>query len=126
MAKKAPEPCLFCGTTPCSCDGGTGSKKKRSTGTPRSSQKKSTSPTSDSPTPDSSSEPIAYDEPKAKLSPFKVQKRERDLSLDSALRCVREIVCPEDQRKIDEELRQPIPPDLGRRLAEWKARNGKT
>lgn len=123
MAKKLDSPCLFCGGLPCECD--TGQTKKRSKRSVQAAPKKPSSPISSSVESDNDTEDVFGEIPtpgKPKFK-FKSHSEERDLSLESALRVLRPIVRPSDQRKIDILLTRHYPLDIGRRLAEWKKRD---
>jgi hypothetical protein len=50
----------------------------------------------------------------------------RDLSYESALRNIRDIVSEKDKRWIDKQLAHPTPQDLDRRISRWKEQHGKT
>jgi hypothetical protein len=110
MVKKQDIPCMFCGGLPCSCDG----VKK-----PRKTKAKSNSvPVA----PDSTTDDLdfgAIPEPVARK--FKTKKR--DLSLESALRNLREIVCEDDQYVIDHELEHSYLPDMKKRISDWRTKN---
>jgi hypothetical protein len=71
-------------------------------------------------------EEIFGDVPDAVTPTFqKAESVERDLTYESALRAIRPIVTPADQKKIDAELHKPYPQDVDRRLAEWRRRHAK-
>ena len=105
MARKnLNEACIFCGKAPCECGG---EPKVKAT------KKKATKPTKAAPA------PVA---PKFKKEEDK--KPERDLSYESALRALYDIVSPADQAKIRAELDRPVDQELDRRRADWMKKHG--
>lgn len=124
---KQDAPCMFCGGLPCVCDGG--QKKKSSKRTVKASSR--TAPTTTSKSPSSTPSVSAKDEidfggiPEPAKPKFKFKSHsERDLSSESALRIIREIVSEKDQRKIDRELAREYPQEIDRRIAAWRDEHG--
>lgn len=116
---------MFCGGQPCVCDGGKTKKSSRSTR--KASSPKETSSLSPNSTPsinDSNDEETfgAIPEPARPKFDIKSPSEDRDLSLESALRLLRPLVCPRDQKFIDQKLKRTYPQDVDRRVEEWKAR----
>lgn len=93
---------MFCGELPCQCDG----VKKKKVAKPKVVKPPTPTTTSTSP------------------APPRFKQKDRDLSLESALRNIREIVCEEDRIAIDQELRYTDPPDVKQLEAEWRAKHG--
>lgn len=117
MPKRKAEPCMFCGSVECECEGSRPKKAKRRV-------VKKSSPESSTKQQDSASE-IDFGSIPTVTSKFKdrVESTEVDSSLRSALRVLRPIVCAEDRMKIDQQLAD-LPQDVDRRLSEWRKRNG--
>lgn len=112
MAKKQDSSCMFCGQVPCECDGVKKSRKPAKVKV----DKAPVAPTRETDDLDFGAIP----EPVQRK--FKVA--ERDLSHEAALRVLREIVEPREQKKIDRELEHSYLPDVNKRVKEWKANHG--
>jgi len=106
-------PCMFCGQLPCQCDG---IKKRR----PKSTSK-AQPPVAP---PSESGDDIDFSDFTSEPIQRKFKAPKRDLSLESALRNIRDIVCKEDQIAIDQELHYADTPDIKKREAEWRAKHG--
>jgi hypothetical protein len=115
MAKRKPEPCLFCGNEPCVCEGA--KPKKKAAPRKRPDQPPVAPPASDL------DFTTITPEPRFKVEAAPV---ERDLVYISALRCLRDIVSDRDKRWIDTQLHPNYPQTLDRKVSEWRAKYGKT
>lgn len=121
MAKPL-EDCVFCGENPCTCYG---TVKKKSTVRVRTP----TVPVSEDRTevtPVQSAEDVDFGsipEAKSKFAGVHSQHVEKDLSYVNALRALREIVTPREQRWIDSQISPPLQQELDKRVAEWRSRN---
>lgn len=130
MARKMDSPCMFCGGLPCTCD--TGPTKKSSPRTRKASSpaaKKTTEKSQDSTQSSNATEASTEDVfgaiPERVTPKFKtVQSLDspRDLSYESALRVLRPLLSPVEQRNVDRELKRNYPQDIDKRVAQWKGR----
>ena len=120
MPKKVAETCLFCGCGPCECDG----KKPKKTPRKRPVQNVELPPP---PEGNEDEDIFVQPEPKSR-SHFKAHsaavEQSRDLSYESALRAIREIVSIADRKKIDIELeKNSHSPSVQKAARAWRKRN---
>lgn len=110
------EPCFFCGTAPCSCASTAPDKSRKSKVVQKASSAKANTDNFLS----GKSIPEAR-----KVFKVPASTRERDLSLESALRALLPILASRDKKRVKKELNRELPHELDKRLSEWRIRHGK-
>lgn len=118
MAKKPPEPCMFCGIIH---KGDCNSSVKA---TKPTAKKFASRPVADVALPKDDIEFVAPPPPKSKFAASEHSAPERDLSYESALLALRPILSEKDQKWVDRQVAHPMAGDTEKRLIGWKERNG--
>jgi hypothetical protein len=130
MAKARPELCMFCGESPCVCTKPNPPKSRRSrevTSTPASptfSTERPSEPTSPSVEPTDIFKDVSIPIAKSAFKKRTQTTSERDLSYLSALRNLWYIVTPDEQKKIDAEVRGSYSQSLDKKIVQIKKEMG--